>query len=47
MKCSKARKAQLAVKIFGNDYDVLEKNSGKQVKGILEKLRALAGRIRN
>ena len=28
-------KAQLAVKIFGNDYDVLEKLAG-QVKGILE-----------
>jgi len=29
-------KAQLAVKIFGTDYDVLEK-LGEQIKGILEK----------
>ncbi len=28
-------KAQLAVKIFGNDYDVLEKLA-QQIKGILE-----------
>ena len=30
-------KAELAVKIFGNDYDVLEKLA-EQIKGILEKM---------
>jgi len=30
-------KAELAIKIFGNDYDVLEKLAG-QIKGIIEKL---------
>lgn len=34
-------KAQLAVKIFGNDYDVLEKLAG-QIKGILEKTPGVA-----
>src|SRR6266496_19505 len=34
-------KAELAVKIFGNDYDVLEKLA-EQVKGILEKARGAA-----
>lgn len=34
-------KAQLAVKIFGNDFDILEKLAG-QVKGILEKTPGVA-----
>src|SRR5436190_852060 len=34
-------KAQLAVKIFGNDYDALEKLAG-QIKGILEKTPGVA-----
>src|SRR3989441_8305895 len=34
-------KAQLAVKIFGNDYDVLEKLA-EQIKGILEKTPGVA-----
>src|SRR5437867_8460414 len=34
-------KAQLAVKIFGNDYDALEKLAG-QIKGILEKIPGVA-----
>ena len=34
-------KAQLAVKIFGNDYDVLEKLA-EQIKGILEKTPGIA-----
>jgi cobalt-zinc-cadmium resistance protein CzcA len=34
-------KAQLAVKIFGNDYDVLDKLAG-QIKGILEKTPGVA-----
>jgi len=39
-------KAQLAVKIFGNDYDVLEK-LGEQCERHLGKLRARRRSIRN